>query len=334
MCLAVVAAYLAPAHRTGTSFDWSLFSSTLSGLDWGWLALSALLALTTYLGRALRWAVFLKPLRPRPNLWNLLKATVIGFTALSLVGRPGEFVRPYLIAVKEQVPVSSQLAAWFLERIFDLLFALLIFGWGLSRVRASDARLGPALEWVFQTGGTIVWVASVAICLALLFLRQHLDVAGRRLVESLGFLPERYLAKANVLAGAFVQGLESIRSTKAALTLVGYTIFEWALIAGCYVCLVRSFGNLHLSLVDVLILMGFVTFGAVVQLPGVGGGIQVVTVLVLRELFGVPVEIASSVALVVWVIGSILIVPFGVVLAIHEGLNWSKLKTLRAEASL
>ena len=38
-----------------------------------------------------------------------------------LLGRPGEFVRPYLIAVKERVPVTSQLAIWVLERIFDLL---------------------------------------------------------------------------------------------------------------------------------------------------------------------------------------------------------------------
>ncbi|MEO7652738.1 MAG: lysylphosphatidylglycerol synthase transmembrane domain-containing protein [Bryobacteraceae bacterium] len=239
VCFAAVVAYVASLRGTRPAFDWSLFSSTLSSLNWGWLALSAVLGLATYLGRALRWAIFLKPLRSKPNLWNLIKATVIGFTALSLLGRPGEFVRPYLIAVKEQVSLSSQIAAWFLERIFDLLIALLIFGWGLSQVRGSDARLGPALEWVFRTGGTIVWIACVVICVALLFLRQYLDVAGRRLVESLAFLPERYLTKAKVLVGTFVQGLESIRSTRAALTLVGYTILEWALIAGCYVCAVR-----------------------------------------------------------------------------------------------
>jgi len=34
--------------------------------------------------------------------------------------------------------VSSQFAAWFLERIFDLLMALLIFGFALTRV----VRLG------------------------------------------------------------------------------------------------------------------------------------------------------------------------------------------------
>src|ERR1041384_7646633 len=83
-------------------FNWTLFVSTLSGLDWSWLALAAILAYATYYGRVLRWAVFLRPLRPKPGMWNLLKATVIGFTAVIFFGRPGEIVRPYLISVKEK----------------------------------------------------------------------------------------------------------------------------------------------------------------------------------------------------------------------------------------
>ena len=79
---------------------------------------------------------------------NLLSATVIGFTAITLFGRPGEFVRPYLIALKEKVPVTSQLAAWLLERIFDLLMALLLFGFRprarpvVGPSRRSEADLG------------------------------------------------------------------------------------------------------------------------------------------------------------------------------------------------
>ena len=89
---------------------------------------------------------------------NLLSATVIGFTAITLFGRPGEFVRPYLIAVKEQVPVTSQLAAWVLERIFDLLMALLVFAFALSRVQASGLHVGANLTWVLAVGGRIVGV--------------------------------------------------------------------------------------------------------------------------------------------------------------------------------
>ena len=90
----------------------------------------------------MRWAVFLKPLKPHPSMRNLLSATVVGFTAITLFGRPGEFVRPYLIARKEQVPVTSQFAAWVLERIFDLLMALLLFAFALTRVQTSGLHVG------------------------------------------------------------------------------------------------------------------------------------------------------------------------------------------------
>ena len=105
-------------------FDWSLALHSLEGLHWGWLAASLIPIAGTYYGRALRWAVFLKPLKQRPSIANLCSATVIGFAAITVFGRPGEFVRPYLIAIKENVSVPSQMAAWILERMFDLLMAL------------------------------------------------------------------------------------------------------------------------------------------------------------------------------------------------------------------
>ena len=51
---------------------------------------------------------------------TLVSYTLIGFTAVVLTGRPGEFVRPYLIAKKAKVPISTQIAAWVIERILDL----------------------------------------------------------------------------------------------------------------------------------------------------------------------------------------------------------------------
>src|SRR5207247_3075948 len=117
----------------------------LTRLNWNWMLLSVFPIFGTYYGRALRWAVFLKPLKARPSIVNLLSATVIGFTAVTLFGRPGEFVRPYLIARKEQVPVTSQFAAWALERIFDLLMALLVCAFALTRVQSSGVHVGPNL---------------------------------------------------------------------------------------------------------------------------------------------------------------------------------------------
>ena len=85
------------------------------------------------------------------------------------MGRAAEFVRPYLIAMKEKVSFTSQLAAWVLERIYDLLVALLIFGFALSQAKHSAISVGPTLRWVFEAGGYIVVVACVC-CLAVLAL--------------------------------------------------------------------------------------------------------------------------------------------------------------------
>ena len=82
-----------------------------------------------------------------------------------------------------------------------------------------------------------------------------------------------------------------------------------------------------------LIFIGFVSFGAIVQIPGIGGGVQVVAVLVLTKIFGVPVELATSVAVLIWLVTFVVIVPFGLVAALHEGLSWRKLRDLEREAS-
>ncbi len=335
MAAAVAAAVVALVWSglAGRGFDWALFARTFTGLHYGWVAAAAALALATYVGRALRWAVLIAPVKPRPSLRNLLSATMIGFTAITLLGRPGELVRPYLIATRERVPLSSQLATLMLERIYDLLAALLVFGFALSRVQASEVQAGPALGWVLQTGGKVAGAVAIACSLILVLIRQYAETMRRRMLDGLKVLPERLYPKAERLVNAFVQGVESTRSWRALAALAGYTALEWALITGTTLCLVNGFPALEFGLVDVLIFMGFVSFGAVVQLPGIGGGFQVVAVLVLTELFAIRLEVAASVAMMLWVVTFLIVVPPGLLLALREGLNWMKLKELGREVA-
>ena len=319
------------AHR---SFDWRLAASSFQRLNWNWILLSVLPIFGTYYGRALRWAVFLKPLVPKPSITKLLAATVIGFTAVTLFGRPGEFVRPYLIARKEQVPLTSQFAAWALERIFDLLMALLVFGFALTRVQSSGIQVGPNLEWVLKFGGQIVGALGVAVLLILLSLRHFAEPLRRRMIAMLHRLPERHIARAEKLITALFQGVESTRSDAALFLVFVYSVAEWVLICACYWCLARAFaGIVNLSLTDVLILTGFVSFGSIVQIPGVGGGTQVVSVLVLTELFGVRLELASGFALALWVLTFVAIVPVGLFMGLKEGLDWHSLRRIGDEVS-
>jgi glycosyltransferase 2 family protein len=333
--VAVLAAgiWLLRSRLASRGFDWRVFRATLYGLQWGWLGGASVAVLAGYFGRALRWRVLMRPVKAHPNLWNLFSATVIGFAATMLLGRAGEFVRPYLIAAREHVSVSSQMAAWLLERIYDLLIVLAIFGFALSYVRRSDVSLGPALSWVFATGGWVVALLSV-VTLGLLAAFRHSSGLGRRLVSFLRALPEKHFERADRMITAFARGMESTKSGRALLLLIWYTVLEWATIALTTFCVIRAFGRaLDFDWLDVLIFLGFLAFGAVVQIPGVGGGVQVVAVLVLTELFRVPLEISTSVALVLWITSFVVVVPFGLLLAVHEGIRWSALKQLEPEVT-
>ena len=334
---AVVAAalvvWLLGAHSPLRGFVWNLAAAALARIDWPWLLLSLLMAAASYYGRALRWAVFLRPLKARPSILNLLSATVVGFTAVTLFGRPGELVRPYLIAVKERVPVSSQFAAWFLERIFDLLMALLIFGFALTRVHAAGAHVGPRLAGFLAVGGRLAAIAAVALLAVLLLLRHFAEPIRRRLVAGLRLLPEARFLKFEKLVNAFMQGVESTRSDGAMMLVLMYSVVEWALIAACFECVARSFFGANLSFVDVLVLLGFVSFGAVIQIPGIGGGMQVVSIVVLTELFAVKLEVATAFAMLVWFITFVAVVPVGLGLALKEGLDWHSLRRISRETS-
>lgn len=334
-CLLAIAAlgWFLRAQLSERGFDWGLAVGSIRGLHGRWLLLSLVPIFGTYLGRALRWAVFLRPIKPHPSIGNLLKATVIGFTAIALFGRPGEFVRPYLIAVKERVPVTSQFAAWILERIFDLLMALLVFAFALSKVNASGVQVGSKLTWVLATGGRVVTVTCLLLLVLLLSFRHFSKPIQSGLSALVRFLPEAHHLKADKLVSAFVQGMESTRSDGALLAVFLYSVLEWVLIAACYWCLARSFPGILGSLVDVLIFMGFVSFGAIIQIPGIGGGVQVVAVIVLTELFGVRLELATSFAFLTWFLTFVAIVPFGLILALKEGLDWHSLRRIGQEAS-
>ena len=152
--LAILAAVLFVVYRWRHSgFVWGKFVAVFSDVSWSWLSLAMALILATYAGRALRWEIMLRPLTSQVQMWRLFVATCIGFTAVVLFGRAGEPVRPYLIARKEGVSFSSQIAAWLVERILDLLMVLLIFGIALTQISRSGIQPGPHIQSALQAAG-------------------------------------------------------------------------------------------------------------------------------------------------------------------------------------
>ncbi len=100
-------------YRHWRTFDWGTFWSQTHRIKkihvlHGDCARST----SAYVLRALRWKIFLRPVRPKTTVAELVSPTLVGFTGLALLGRAGEFIRPYLIARRTDLPFSSQLAVW------------------------------------------------------------------------------------------------------------------------------------------------------------------------------------------------------------------------------
>ena len=283
--------------------------------------------LFTYLIRAYRWRAMLRPYKDSVPIWPVFSATCIGFTAVTLFGRPGELVRPYLISVRERVPFSSQLAAWLLERIYDLLMVLLIFGYALAHMPADTSRVGPAIQWAMRTGGYVAALAGLLCVSILVATTVFSEQARRRLSDALAFLPPKAHAKAEGIVLAFTTGMSCTRGPRQVLVLLGWSVAEWSMIAAATLALFQSFpGTMGLGWIEAFIFLGFVAFGSIVQIPGIGGGLQVAAVVVLTQLFGLTLERASGFAILFWVIGFVLVVPAGLALMFIEGV---KLRALR-----
>jgi len=104
--------------RTWQNFDWARFRQTRPQ-KWAHILHGIALIYLAYVVRAIRWKIFLRPVRPQASSASLVAPTIIGFTGLALLGRPGELIRPYLIARRQNLSFSSQLGVWAVERIFD-----------------------------------------------------------------------------------------------------------------------------------------------------------------------------------------------------------------------
>ena len=122
--------------------------------------------------RAVRWAVFLSPTK-KVSAVSLLGSQFIGFTAVALFGRLADLTRPYLVARRVGLSLSSQIAVYTIERMFDLGAAAVIFSWALAFtpkdlphhevfVRAGVLSMGATLAIAVFAGAVRVAGGAVA----------------------------------------------------------------------------------------------------------------------------------------------------------------------------
>src|SRR5207244_13015768 len=107
--------------------------------------------------------------RPQATVMQLIPPTLIGFTGLALLGRPGEFIRPYLIARRQNLPVSSQVDVWAVERMFDIGAFAVLMAVAIFLPGALSSTPSPEYKQRLITGGVLLLalVSVLAIGMAI-----------------------------------------------------------------------------------------------------------------------------------------------------------------------
>ena len=116
--------------------------------------------------------------------------------------------------------------------------------------------------------------------------------------------------------------------------LTGYTAAHWVLVVLVYVWVAHAFGGklAGLSFAEATLVLAFTMVGSAAQLPGVGGGSQLATYLVLTLIFGVEKEPAAIAAIVLWLITFAGCCLVGLPLLFREGWSMGELRRMaRAE---
>ncbi len=324
-CILAALVYL--QYRHWQTFDWGTFWAQTGRINKFHVFHAVALIYIGYLMRAVRWKIFLQPVRPKTKMVDMVSPTVIGFTGVALLGRAGEFIRPYLIARRTDLPVSSQFAVWAVERIFDVGAFTVLMVCAIFLPSALPAIPHPEYYARFREGGFFLIVVVLALTVGAIIVRRSGDAVARWVEEKFGHLSANFGHRVAQKVREFGQGLDTIHSPLSLILLILVSVGMWYVIALAYQEVTHSYGvpALEIPVSQLLILMGASMVGSMLQLPAVGGGSQMATIAALSSVFDVPPEMAASCGILLWLVTFAAIVPLGLILAHHERLSLRKL---------
>lgn len=288
-------------------FHWAMVGQSLRDARLSMLVLGILGIYVCFAIRAARWMRFSRTLG-RTNFWHVYSATLMGFTCSFLLGRAGEPIRPVLIAQKDSIPIPKMFGVYVLERVFDMAAAAVIAGLALlvfERNRAGSGEQSDRIVALARTGGVLLFLLLAVAISFLLYFRFHgAEWLGKRLKKPKW--QHGWRGKIATLLEGFSEGLQGIRTWSDLVVLLAYTAVHWLLVLLIYVWIAHAFTGepalVAMTLSGALVVLAFTLVGSAAQLPGVGGGAQVATFLVLTLIFGVKKEPAATASIILWLV--------------------------------
>jgi uncharacterized protein (TIRG00374 family) len=337
--LIILAGYLLYHYRASLNlrqFRWDLVWHAVRTANFLYLFLSLVAIYGCYAVRAVRWKRLQSHIGPA-HFWNIYNMNLAGFTAMLLLGRAADPVRPLLIARKEKNPVSGTFGIYALERILDAACTAVLAAIGLLIFRPSGDQDAQTAAIAFEKGarsaGTVFALIAMAAFFGLIYLRLHGSAMLERRMQ--GWLTEHHGWRAGFARNLleFLRGIQTIRSLGDAAAAILYSLLHWFLVVAVCFLVIRSFGGRlgTLRFADAVLVLVFTAVGSAVQLPAVGGGAQAMAAIAFTKLYGVGQEAAFAAAIILWLVTFAACALAGIPILLREGWSFGELKRMRQE---
>ncbi len=286
-------------------------------------------------------------------MFSLTGTQVIGFTGVALIGRVADLVRPYLVARRTGLPLTSQIAVYIVERLFDMGSIALIFSIAVLRLPEEEVIRATSHSGLLTAMSSHAPLLAATIAryggLFLTFVGALFLLAIRLSGEAIASFFERVFGLISKKVGqafaakirTFRSGLDTIRSFSDFAATASLSLLMWALITTTYVEIMRAFVAspelAHISFSKVVLLMVVSGGASMFQLPVLGWFTQIgVVAAAIAGFFGVPLEPATACAATILLITFLSIVPVGLIWARFEHVSLRKIakESERSEANI
>ncbi len=313
----------------GRNLNWTEVRRSVGDSNPYLLAAAILLICSVYLFRAFRWGALLKPLSAA-RFSDLFAATTIGFSAVFLIGRAGEFVRPVVLSMRDRrVRPSASLVTIVVERIYDLTAVALMFAINLIWFRPPFA-LNVSFDQVRLAGFGLLGVTVLGIAFLTWFRTQSATVIEffERLFARWHFIPRRLAKLILRILEQLAQALRVLVNLGELAETIGWTALLWFAIAAANLLVMRAF-HLNVGFPETIFVLGWALVGSLVPTPGgAAGAFHAATATGLLFLGVRNRETAAALAIVMHLVDFGPALLFGLFYVIRGDLSVSKLRAM------
>jgi uncharacterized protein (TIRG00374 family) len=281
------------------------------------MTVSIVATFLTFFIRAVRWQVLLNPLKSIP-LGPLTSINLVGFSAIFVLGRAGELIRPLWLTRRERIPLTVSVATLVVERFLDSLMLVILFGWTLLLIKV-PATANASLT-LMKNAAWLLVAGSIAAIVFLFFFRSNVD----RIVR---FIP---FSKVASVVRNFSEGLSFLERGRSLGLVLAHSLVLWIAIALQFWFMLLGM-KLSFSVAAATLVMVVTAIGSIAQVPGIGGGFQAGYIFCMTTFFALPKEQAIATALIAWASSYLPTVVAGGLYMVSHGLSLKDLKAVPAE---